>query len=65
MAKIDRIIGTMEKGKQICISVYYLSGRIVKYFNPFTIPEPVKHFIHNAYIYTLESGERLYKAEHD
>ena len=63
--KINRIIGTMEAGKQVFISVYYESGRIVKYYNPFAIPEPVKHYIHNAYVYLLSPCEKLYKSKHD
>ena len=65
-AKINRIIATLENGKEVFISVVYESGRIIKYYRPlFNIPEPVKHYMRNAYVYFLNPGEKLYKTNHD
>ena len=60
--KINRIIGRIENGKQVFISVVYESGRIIRYYHPFyTVPESVKHYIRNAYVSIVSPDEKLYK----
>lgn len=65
-AKIEKVIEHLEHGKHLFITVVYQSGRITHYYHPyFTVPEPIKHFMRNAYVYTVSPEEKLFKANHD
>lgn len=66
---IDRVYTVIHNGKEKVINVYYKSGCIRRYF-PFsvrnnTVPDTVKTFMKNSYIYFPEKGIKLYKLNHD
>ena len=66
---IDRVYTIITNGKESMINVIYTSGLVRRYY-PYSsskniIPNTVKQYMKQSYIYFPEKNIKLYKLAHD